>query len=369
MRVFYDHQVTSLQDAGGVSRYYLELVRALLRTGDVNADLLFGFTRSVLPFTKLRPDARVTNWPSLLRPGYARYGVNEALTAVLAPFRGRFDVYHAGYQRVLPYIRSSAVVVTHHDSTPQRFPHLFRDAAAIHKRLRKVYERADRIICISESCRTDLLEYFAIEPERTEVIYHGFTPLPEDDGEWPDELSPERPYLLFVGARHSYKNLPTVLRALALQKDSELRLVVAGGGPFSSEETELIEQLHLNERVRLIPRVSDAVLSAAYRNALMFIYPSIYEGFGFPPLEAMHTGCPAVVSRSSALPEVCGDAAFYFDPSSVEELAALIAKLRDDDRLRLSKREAGRAQVMKYSWERSAAQTINVYHKAIESLS
>jgi glycosyltransferase involved in cell wall biosynthesis len=369
MRVFYDHQVTSLQDAGGVSRYYFELVRALLQTGEMSAELLLGTNRSVLPFDSLRPNARVVSWPSFFPAGYARYAVNEALTAGLVCLgvgaQGKVDVYHAGYQRVLPYIAGKAVVVTHHDSTPQRFPELFRDASSIRERLEKVYTRADRIICISESCRADLLQYFAVEAERCSVIHHGFTPLIEDPDITPGTLFPDQPYLLFVGARHAYKNFPAVLKALALQKDTDLRLLVVGGGPFTATETDTLAQLRLTERVRLLPRASDTVLAAAYRHAHMFIYPSLYEGFGFPPLEAMHAGCPALVSRSSAMPEICGDAAFYFDPLKVEELAELIARLQASETLRLSKRELGMAQVRKYTWGRSAAQTLHVYRQAI----
>jgi glycosyltransferase involved in cell wall biosynthesis len=366
MRVFYDHQVTSLQDAGGISRYYFELVRSLSHTGQVNAEVLLGLTRSVVPFATLRPAARVQAFPGMLPAGYKRYACNETLTAAVAPFLGRFDIYHAGYQRVLPYVRTSAVVATHHDSTPQRFPHLFRNAEAIRQRLATVYQRADRIICISESSRADLLHYFAVAPEKTVVIHHGFTPFPKGQEDLLHRLLPKQPYLLFVGARHSYKNFPAVMEALALQKGSELHLLVAGGGAFIAEEVQAMERLRIADRVHLLPRVSDELLAAAYRHAHIFIYPSLYEGFGFPPLEAMHAGCPVVVSRSSAVPEICGDAAFYFDPTSVEELAALITSLSGDEQLRLSKREAGYAQVRKFAWEHTAAQTLEAYRKALD---
>jgi len=367
LRIFYDHQVTSLQDAGGVSRYYYELVRALLRTNEVEPEMMPGFNHSVFPFRTMGPPSRVWSYQSQLRPGYLRYFLNEALTAALTPARGEFDIYHATYQRISPFVRANAVVVTHHDSTPQRFPHLFGNADAIRKRLQKTYERADRILCISEASRADLLEFFCVDPGKTTVIHHGFTALPDvPDGSHCD-LLPRQPFLLYVGARHAYKNFQLVLEALPLQPDDDLHLVAAGGGAWSAAEVSTIERLRLTERVHLLPRVTDAMLAAAYREAEMFVYPSLYEGFGFPPLEAMHAGCPAIVSAAAALPEVCGEAAFYFDPSSKEELAALIERLHSDAGLRSSKRERGYAQVRKYTWEAAAAKTLSAYRRAMET--
>jgi glycosyltransferase involved in cell wall biosynthesis len=363
VRVFYDHQVTSLQDAGGVSRYFFQLIQSLMQSGGVAPDLLLGLEHSVVPFRSLPRPARVTAIRGSLRPGYQRYAINEAITALAAPLRGKYDIYHATYQRLLPYVRHRAVVVTHHDSTPERYPQLFPDAAAIHARLSKLYAAADRIICISESSRRDLLQFHSIDPAKTEVIHHGFTPLPEAE-----LLSTDfngKPFLLYVGARSAYKNFPVVLEALAQQRDPSLCLLVLGGGAFTDSENSQIKRLELGGRIQLIPRATDAQLSAAYKSATLFIYPSLYEGFGFPPLEAMQAGCPAIVSRTSALPEICGDAAFYFDTENSEGLASLIESVRGDEAFRLSKRDAGFAQVRRYSWEKAAAETLAVYRKTV----
>ena len=369
MRIFYDHQVTSLQDAGGISRYYFELVQALLDLDDSgrrsSPELLLGFNRSVLPFSSLKPRAEVTSVATSIRPGPLRYALNEALTAVAVPMRGRFDIYHATYQRVLPSIRAKTVVVTHHDSTPDRFPRLFPDASAIHTRLQKVYARADRIICISESCRQDLLHYFPIAQEKTVVIHHGFSPLPAVGADERREVPCEQPYLLYVGSRAAYKNFPFLLQALAQQSQKDVHLVAAGGGPLSAAEMLEISRLQLTDRLHLLPRVSDTQLAALYRNAAVFVYPSLYEGFGFPPLEAMSVGCPALVSRVAALPEICGDAAFYFDPECVDDLAAGITRLLGDDSVRLSKLAPGLERVQRYTWHRAAADTLGVYRAAL----
>lgn len=365
MRVFYDHQVTSLQDAGGVSRYYFELVRALSKMA-VQTEWLLGWNRSVLPVSSLRPLAHITSYGTSTTPGYFRYAMNEALTCGIRSMAGRVDVYHATYQRVLPYVRNRAVVVTHHDSTPDRFPELFSDAAAIHRRLEKVYACADRIVCISESSRADLIHYFGVDEDRTVVVHHGFSKLESVVGE-PFISSPAKlPYALYVGSRAAYKNFSTLLDALSLIRFGDLQLVVAGGGPLTASESEKIGRLGLRSRVRVQPQPQDEELAALYRGASMFVYPSLYEGFGFPPLEAMYAGCPAVVSRTSALPEVCGGAAFYFDPHSAEALADLIDRMCTDEEFRISKRQLGFMQVKQYTWERTAAETLAAYRDALE---
>ena len=366
MRVFYDHQVTSLQDAGGVSRYYFDLVRGWKSVGGVDAEWMAGWNQAVLPINELGQSAKVLSYPTSLRPGYFRYALNEGLTGARAPGRGVFDVYHTTYQRVLPYVRRRAVVATHHDSTPDKYAELFPDADAIHARLKKVYARADRVICISEASRSDLLRYFDIAEEKTEVIHHGFTRLARLENGASAGL-PERPYVLYVGSRAAYKNFPLVLKAMAAVKDKDLQLLVAGGGAWSAKEAAVLEKAGLQERVHLLPRLTDGVLAEAYRGARMFVYPSLYEGFGFPPLEAMDAGCPAIVSRTSSLPEVCGDAAFYFDPRVLEELVALMDRMSMDEQFRLEKRAAGFAQAGFYTWEKTAQQTLNAYRKALSA--
>ncbi len=369
MRVFYDHQVTSLQDAGGISRYYFELARAMLDAcapGDAfQPELLLGFNRSVVPFSSLRPRARVSSIATSMAPGAARYALNEALTSFAAPLRGRFDIYHATYQRVLPSVRKRAIVVTHHDSTPDHFPDLFPNAAAIHERLKKVYARADRIICISESCRHDLLRFFDVNPEKTIRIHHGFSALPPERSDERGNLPCTQPFVLYVGSRAAYKNFPMVLQAVSQQLHKDLHLVVAGGGAFSLDEMIEISRLQLTGRVHELPRVSDEQLAALYRNAAIFVYPSLYEGFGFPPLEAMSVGCPALVSRTSALPEICGEAAFYFNPASMDDLSASLARLLDDETFRRSKHQLGLAQVKRYTWQKAASATLGAYGAAL----
>ena len=231
MRIAVDHQVTSLQDAGGMSRYHYELAHHLRGSHDVSIDLLLGGQSSVLPFRELQGSGvEVACWNSHLRPGYARYAINALWTGAVAPLRGRYDVYHATYQRWETAIRHRLLVATHHDATQERFPHLFRNAAAIRARKARLYARADVVICVSESARHDLEELYGVPPERTRLVYHGVAPIRETAA---FQNGDGRPYVLYVGSRSAYKNFPALLSAFAESHAADAwRLVVAGGGAW-----------------------------------------------------------------------------------------------------------------------------------------
>lgn len=369
MRVFYDHQVTSLQDAGGSSRYHYEILKHLGGSGAIRALALLGGTQCVFPYGELRSTGvRVYNWPSRLRAGYARYAANEAVTAVLAPMQGSFDVYHASYFRALPWVRRRRLVVTHHDCVQERYPELFHNAASIYRMKRKLYAQADRILCVSATSQTDLLHFFDVDASKTEVIHHGFTSL--RTGSSASALEPrgsDAPYILYVGSRARYKNFDLLLSSFASSRSArELHLKAAGGGVWTERETRLIGELGLNGRVHLARNVSEPELAALYRGASLFVYPSLYEGFGFPPLEAMSEGCPALVSSTSCMPEICGDAAFYFDPTSREELQMQLDRLLNDASLRASKRLAGLERAGTYRWPLAAQKTLAAYQRALD---
>jgi glycosyltransferase involved in cell wall biosynthesis len=361
MHILYDHQVFSLQDTGGISRYHYELAKNLQTLEQTQIDLLMGGNASVLPFPRLAcPGTRVLSWKTRVPPSYKRFAVNEALLSFVAPLRGLADIYHPTLNRIIPAVRCRRIVVTQHDCTHERFPHLFRNTDAFIRAKRHILSRADAIICVSEYSRSDLLHFYDVDRAKTHVVHHGFSPLQSSP-----ESAPARqygPYLLYVGSRTEYKNFFLLLQAFARNGLSQyFRLLAVGGGPYSKEEEATVVQLGLKDRVCLIKSASDPDLAALYRDASLFVYPSLYEGFGFPPLEAMSLGCPVLANRTSSLPEVCGDAVFYFKTHDAEELArVLTATLENTEGLR-KKREAGYEQVRLYSWLESARKTREIY--------
>ncbi len=369
MRIFYDHQAFSLQDAGGVSRYQYELLRNLQASPDVQSALLMGLNASVMPFQDLRnAQTRILGTKTGLRPGYLRYAINEMASSIRVQPLGQFDIYHVMLYRALPLVRRRRLVVTHHDCTHERYPQLFHNASFIMQRKRKLFAQADAIICVSQSSRQDLHHFYDVDEDKTHVVHHGFSPL--DLGSTRAEAAgySGSPYLLYVGSRSEYKNFPLLLEAfLRSGLAGDFRLMVIGGGAFSAAEQARISALGLSSRITLIPKASEASLASAYCNAALFVYPSLYEGFGFPPLEAMSLGCPVLVHRSSSLPEVCGEAAFYFDNADADELArALVSTLQNAQGL-AKHRQLGEQQVRLYDWSKTASRTLQVYRTLLPS--
>lgn len=361
MRILYDHQVFSLQNAGGASRYHFELARNLSSRADVSVTAYLGLNACVHPFSSLK-NARVLSLRSKLPPGRIRYAANELLTGPGAFMGGRWDIYHPTLYRAMPCSRTRKLVVTHHDCTHERFPGLFPDVDRVLSAKAKLYAKADAIICVSESSRLDLLHFYSIDPNKTYVIHHGMEPIRKCAMTGiiaGTQLL--RPYLLYVGARSAYKNFAGLLRAYAnagLSRD--YNLLAIGGGEFTEQERELARRLGVLDSLLLIPCADDSVLAEAYLHAALFVYPSLHEGFGFPPLEAMSAGCVTAVSRASSIPEVCGGASFYFDPSdewSIER--SLLEALNSPSRA--FKIKAGLERVRSFSWAQCAEQTLQVY--------
>jgi len=365
MRILFDHQVFSLQDAGGASRYHFELLRCLACVPGVRADLFLGMSGCALPFGELPPErVRVTRFHGRLRPGAARYILNEFL-GNLRWAASRFDVYHPTLYRRMPLVRARRIVVTHHDCVHERFPDLFPHVKQIIRAKRRLFADADAIICVSESSRRDLLQFYAVDAAKTRVIHHGLHRL-AGSARATAELRAQLPaeYLLFVGSRAPYKNFNNLLRAFrSASLHRSMFLLAAGGGPLTREERALAEELEIASRLVVFPHLTDELLAAAYAAATLFVYPSWYEGFGFPPLEAMAAGCPALVSNTSSLPEVCRDAPFYFDPQDQGSLERGLLEATTDQPARRRARETGTRVAAEYSWQKCAAETLALYRE------
>lgn len=368
MRILYDHQLFSLQDAGGASRYFYELMKALAGVDGVEpelwSELWMGFNQTVYPFRQLSGGrTRVVGWGGWLQHGRCRYLANEMLGNVLASCAGRFDVYHPTLYRQMPLVRTRRMVVTHHDCAVERFPELFSNAKKIIGFKRRQYAEADAIICVSESSRRDLLQFYNVGAKKARVIYHGLEPLAGSAAAAAElrRLVPSE-FLLFVGSRAPYKNFNNLLRAFrATRLHESLLLVAAGGGYVTPEEWSLAEELEIADRVLVWPQVRDALLAEAYKAAKLLVYPSFCEGFGFPPLEAMAANCPVLVCNTSCLPEICRDAAFYFNPGDQGSLEAALFRAVTSEEPRQRARARGSRIAAGFSWQKCADETLALY--------
>src|SRR5271157_2517099 len=244
------------------------------------------------------------------------------------------------------------------------FPHIFRYLKEVLRAKQALFTRADVIICISESARKDLLEFYGVGAAKTRVIHPGLSRLPRCPAQ-ASRLREQvrREYVLYVGHRAAYRLFNSLLQAFhETGLHTSLDLFVLGGA-LKSEEKTLIAKLGLRESVMSIARVSDELLAEAYASAKLFVYPSLAEGFGFPPLEAMAAGCPVLASYTSSIPEVCRDAPFYFYPADQGSFARSLLQAVNDEEARVKSIHRGRAVAGEYSWEKCGGETLALYRE------
>ena len=276
------------------------------------------------------------------------------------------DVFF-GANYFLPRLHSAIArrrVITVHDLTYKRFPELLQKEtlANLEREMLREVAAADAIVCVSESTRRDLLEFYKADPSRVFAIHSGLGRPREAE---PVEGLPER-YILFVSTIEPRKNLPALLDAYERLRDRgayDGALVVVGKIGWKSEA--LLPRLRARGVVHL-DYLRAEQLTTVYRNAEVFVFPSIYEGFGFPLLEAMAHGVPSIAARSSSLPEIGGSAALYFEPSDVAALESQLERVVSDPALRAELAERGRARAAEFRWDVAAAKTLAVLRRAAE---
>jgi len=225
--------------------------------------------------------------------------------------------------------------------------------------------RADAVICISENTRHDLIDFLNVPEEKTYVVYLGFSLAAT--AEAPVKFDSKKPFLLYVGKRSGYKNFDALLSSFASSPtlSAGFSLVAFGGGAFTNEENQRIAALGLAPSQVLQIAGDDEVLRSLYSGACCFVYPSSYEGFGIPPLEAMSYGCPVVCSNTSSLPEVVGDAAMLVEPDNIEQMVDAIEKVVFDKDATLELISRGTKRIAQFSWARCAEQTMKIYQSIL----
>jgi len=363
VKVALDYQIFTIQKYGGISRYFYEVAKHLAAFHSERVSCLINSPLYINNYLlRSNSDLKIRGFavPAFSRSRHLYVKLNRFISPfVLYDFSP--DIVHETYYAPKSSVpKGCRTVLTVYDMIHELYPEsiLAHDRTREHKRI--AVDRSDHIICISQNTRNDLIRLLDVPPEKTSVIHLGFT-LTQ-----PIHISTNylhRPFILYVGSRRGYKNFDRLLAAYASY--SELRdhfdLVAFGGGTFQHRELEMIRYLRLSQtQVRQVSG-DDRVLSGLYAHAAMFVYPSLYEGFGIPPLEAMSFNCPVACTNTSSLPEVVANAAIQFDPLDTDSIAKAMLRLSADSALRSSLIELGRARVVNFSWEQCAKKTLDVY--------
>ena len=307
-------------------------------------------------------------------PGYS---LGELTRFAFRLYRDRLDLFHATHY-VLPPLRSRAVVTIHdiiHLLYPQFLPNR---AALVYARvmIRRALRRADRIITVSYNSKRDLVDYFGIVPSQVDVIYNGVSPefrpdVPEAERERVARTyGLRRPYLLFLGGEKPHKNVQNVVRAFGearrMRPDLPHVLVLAGPMPKNPARIDaLISALDLSGAIARPGRIEDDDLPGLFAGADALLYPTLYEGFGLPVVEAMACGTPVLTSSTSALQEIAGGYAYLVDPLDVDAIARGILLLSTDAKVRADFVELGRKRALDFSWDKAAERTLEVYAEAL----
>ena len=354
-----DGQIFAVQEHGGISRMFAELADQFIQDPSLGVSLepLSMVTRNhyVLSEPRLAEHLRVrpAQWQHLT---VARY--------LARPHRStNADVVHSTFYltRALRDFPGRPHVVTVHDMIPELFPESRRRADKITDKRRYV-DQAAHIICVSESTKADLLRIFGDVQAPISVIPHGVNPRFAPTGARIPGFP--REYLLYVGKRDGYKDVATLINAMPHLVDEfpDLILVLVGGGPLTARERDHITRLGLSDRV-VQRSVADIDMPAAYSGARAFVFPSRYEGFGLPVLEAMACGVPVILANSSSLPEVGGDAAVFFEPGSATGLADVVSSVRSNATEAEELSQRGRTRAASFTWAKAAAATAKVYRE------
>lgn len=362
MKIAFDYQTFTNSSYGGVSRYYKDL-----------ADQLLKQRQDVKIFAGIHRNHYITSLPSDIVNGFKMYNYpprssrifhwfNHGLTQ-LQLRKWKPDIIHETYYSLLPNLKKNTIhLTTVHDMIHELYASLISTRDITSKLKKKSLSRVDHIMSNSENTKQDLVKLFGIDESKISVVHHAI-----DSSLYQNVVSnfdnSKKPYLLYVGMRDIYKNFSGFIKAVAssslLMKDFD---VIAVGARFNTAEKNLISSLGFaNNQVKRISYVTDNQLAQFYKNAAAFVYPSLYEGFGLPPLEAMAAGCPVVCSNTSSMPEVVRNAGVYFNPLDIEDMSNAIERVVLSEDLKNKLVKLGYENIKNFTPSKTASKTLEVY--------
>ena len=364
IKVAYDYQTFTQQKYGGISRIFSEISSLISKSNDFDVEIYAGLYQSIYLSQKsgVKIKGKHISYPPKTLKFFNK--VNEKFCKALLEIT-RPDIVHETYYGMLRCApKSSKVVTTVHDMIYEK---LINNKQS--KRFSNIksmaINRADHIICVSENTKNDLLEILNISPEKISTIYLGRS---ININSVENEALIADPYLLYVGERvPEYKNFERLIRAYGASKllQKEFKLVCFGPKPFSKKELDMFKDVGIDIKNILYYSGSDFILENLYSYAQALVYPSLYEGFGIPPLEAMSSNCPVVCSKVSSIPEVVGNAGEYFNPYDVDSILQAIENVVFSSTHKQTLISRGRERAKFFNWDKCANETEKVYRRLL----
>lgn len=354
IKILYDHQMFSMQKYGGITRYFADLMSNLPEGFCKEIPIRYSENHYLeqLNGQKFESIQCIKNF-RIKRQFY--YFRNQSLS-IKALKKNEFNIFHPTYYNpsFLKYLKKP-YVLTIHDMIHERYADMFLFYDKESKTKKLLAQKAQHIIAVSENTKKDIVEFYNINPSKISVVHHGYSHAKTSVNKLFEN------YILFVGERNYYKNFIPFVQAAAplLHKDKQLK-VICTGKSFSKKEIDLFISLNINTQL-IHCNASDQMLFSLYRHALVFVFPSLYEGFGIPILEAFANNCPICLSNASCFPEVAGEAAVYFDPLDKESILNAISSVIYNPALAENLRIAGQLRIRQFNIEKMVSETCAIY--------
>lgn len=360
MRIIFDYEIFASQKYGGISRYFIELVNAL---DLLNVDAKIVAASHDNEYLKKNNGLlKSSSIPAfLLKNSFYNVSVKANYMLLKKELEKKDKtVLHETYYTHKPVENFSPVVVTVHDMLWELFLQNELGASTLIGKKKEAMKRADKIIAVSENTKDDIIKLYPEFKQKVDVVYHGVNASQFENA---SEIK-RKPFLLFVGHRNNYKNFLMLVDVYSNSKlKDDFDLICIGGYPFSETELKKFDELKISDKVVYIT-ANDEELASYYHSASALVYPSLYEGFGMPVLEAMAAGCAVVCAKTSSLPEVAGDFAFYFDGNEDQLLSAIeeaVTHNRNSKRLQDAKQWSAF-----FTWEQCALKTLDIYKSVMK---
>jgi len=373
MKVHIDGIIYGIQKTGGISRYFNEYLTQITRIDD-STNIKIALSKKPIGTLPKSKNIHITNLPQLpaIRPMRVFKSLIEPVNKYIKNMYWKNQtkgIFHSTYFTTYKSL-GIPQVLTVHDMIYEKFPEFFNRKSDLEfiKQKKKCIDSADSIICVSHSTKKDLMDTYDINENKISVVYLGvsskFKEIKDRNliKKLLDKKGIKKPYLLYVGQRYSYKNFLTFIHAHHLLNDVNLNIICVGGGQFNEKECSLFEKFGIKDQVHIFTHASDDELALLYNGASAFVFPSLYEGFGLPILEAMACGSPMTISNISSLPEIAGEAALYFDPKNEIDMMRKIKQTISDGK-NSSRVKLGLNRVRNFTWEKTAKETLDIYKK------